>query len=62
MNVDDTYGIIIPLIYPMVIDLTLEVTKRDSILCYLKYYAVVEPVVVLYNMSLKQCMHGFLRS
>ena len=32
MNVDDTYGIIIPLIYPMVIDLTLEVTKRDSML------------------------------
>ena len=56
MNVDDSYGIMIPLIYPMVIDLTLEVTKRDSILCYLKYYAVVEPVVVLYNMSLKQCM------
>ena len=55
MNVDDSYGIIIPLIYPM-IDLTLEVTKRDLILCYLKYYAVVEPVVVLYNMSLKQCM------
>ena len=61
MNVDDTYGIIIPLIYPMIY-LTLEVTKRDLILCYLKYYAVVEPVVVLYNMSLKQCMHGFLRS
>ena len=55
MNVDDSYGIIIPLMYPMVIDLTLEVTKRDLILCYLKYYAVVEPVVVLYNMSLKQC-------
>ena len=54
MNVDDSYGIIIPLIYPM-IDLTLEVTKRDLILCYMKYYAVVEPVVVLYNMSLKQC-------
>ena len=54
MNVDDTYGIIIPLIYPMVIDLTLEATKRDSILrdsilCCLIYYAVVEPVVVLYD-------------
>ena len=36
MNVDDSYGIIIPLIYPM-IDLTLEVTKRDLILCYLRY-------------------------
>ena len=32
MNVDDSYGIIIPLIYPMVIDLTLEVTKRDYML------------------------------
>ena len=49
MNVDDSYGIMIPLIYPMVIDLMLEVTKRDSILCYLKYYAVVGPVVVLYD-------------
>ena len=56
MNVDDSYGIIIPLMYPMVIDLTLEVTKRDLILCYMKYYAVVKPGVVLYNMSLKQCM------
>ena len=56
MNVNDTYGIIIPPIYPMEINLTLKVTKRDLILCYLKYYAVVEPVVVLYNMSLKQCM------
>ena len=55
MNVDNSYGIMIPLIYCMMIDLTLEVTKRDLILCYLKYYAVVEPVVVLYNMSLKQC-------
>ena len=54
MNIDDSYGIIIPLMYPMVIDLTLEVTKRALILCYMKYYAVVEPVVVLYNMSLKQ--------
>ena len=49
MNVDDTYGIIIPLIYPMDIDSTLEVTKRDSILCCLIYYAVVVPVVVLYD-------------
>ena len=29
MNVDDIYGIIIPLMY---IDLTLEVIKRDSVL------------------------------
>ena len=54
MNVDNSYGIIIPLIYP-IIDLKLEVTKKDLFLCYMKYYAVVEPVVVLYNMSLKQC-------
>ena len=60
MNVDDTYGIIIPLIYPMNIDLALEVTKRDSFLCYLIYYAVVEPVVVLYNES--ETGHGLLRS
>ena len=49
MNVDDTYGIAIPLIYPMEIDLKLEVTKRDSILCCLLYYTVVEPIVVLYD-------------
>ena len=43
MTVDDTYGMIIPLIYLMDFDSTLEVTK---VMCCLIYYAVVGPVAV----------------
>ena len=43
MTVDDTYGVIIPLIYLMGFDSTLVATK---VLCCLIYYAVVGPVAV----------------
>ena len=59
MNVDDTYGIIIPLIYPMVIDLTSEVTKRDSVLLEILCCCQTCCRTVQYE---SDTVHGFLRS
>ena len=58
MTVDDTYGMIIPLIYLMEFDSTMIVTK---VLCCLIYYAVVGPVVVLYDKEF-EIAHGLPRS